>query len=69
MPVSRRRGAEALDELMRQVRSCTHCADRLTHPPRPVLRAGRRARAMPPSSLRDEGLTRMGDSHSTHPNE
>jgi uracil-DNA glycosylase len=44
MGVSRRRGAAAFDELMREVRACTHCAPMLPHPPRPVLRASRRAR-------------------------
>jgi uracil-DNA glycosylase len=44
MDVPRRRGAAAFDELMSEVRSCTHCAPMLPHPPRPVLRASRRAR-------------------------
>lgn len=36
----------SLETLLREVRACTHCAERLPHPPRPVLRASRRARIL-----------------------
>lgn len=44
MPFSPDSESASLESLLRQVRACTHCAEMLPHPPRPVLRASRRAR-------------------------
>jgi uracil-DNA glycosylase len=67
MPVSPPRGTTSLDTLLRQVRACTHCADMLPHPPRPVLRAGRRARIVligqaPGARVHETGVPWQDDS-------
>lgn len=43
-PAPAQAGAETLGALVSAIRACTHCADRLAHPPRPVLRASESAR-------------------------
>jgi uracil-DNA glycosylase len=46
MSKSSRATPMSLDDLVRQARACIHCADVLPHPPRPILRAARRARVV-----------------------
>lgn len=52
--------AEALERLLREVRGCTICADYLPQVPRPVLKAGSKARILIASQAPGRKVDRSG---------
>jgi len=67
MPGPRRPAKKSLVSVLREARACTHCADLLDHPPRPVLRASRRSKIViigqaPGARVHESGVPWQDDS-------